>query len=268
MATVAVLGCGPAGLFCAQALALHNLDPVIISRKQKSVIYGAQYLHKPIPGLSSQRSAGVIKTMRIGQEEVYAQRVYGNAQHVTSWKKVRARVEAWDLRGTYDVAWEKFQPNIVDLMLGPDDIAEYTSSFDLVISTIPLWSICQNPKEHRFNSVDILVKKEVSFVELGIPEQVDNWVIYNGRREHNWYRASSIFGHKSVEARSHPSIVNEAGWESGFKVVNTNCDCHPNVVRAGRMGRWTGGVLTHHAFESAIQALADQFGVMSPGSVS
>jgi hypothetical protein len=62
--------------------------------------------------------------------------------------------------------------------------------------------------------------------------------------------SSRIFGHESTEARAQPAHRQEAGWESGFKVVNNNCDCHPNIVRAGRMGLWTGGVLTHHAFET------------------
>jgi hypothetical protein len=56
------------------------------------------------------------------------------------------------------------------------DVDEYTSSFDLVISTIPLWTICENPKEHRFNSVPILVKKEVEARRCPI----ENWVSYNG----------------------------------------------------------------------------------------
>lgn len=229
-----------------------------MSKKQKSNIYGAQYLHKPIPGLSSQAPDGAIKTMRVGKQEVYADRVYGNAQHVTSWAKVRPLASAWDLRKTYDTAWEKFRPNIMDITIAPDDVAEYTSSFDLVISTIPAWSICMKPNQHRFNSVPILVKKEVNDVQF----PYENWVVYNGTRQYDWYRASRIFGHTSAEARSQPRLMNLANWESGFKVVSTNCDCHPNVVRAGRMGRWTGGVLTHHAFEATLHAIAEQFGAI------
>lgn len=149
------------------------------------------------------------------------------------------------------------------MVIEPVDIEEYTSQFDLVISTIPLWAICMKPKEHRFNSVSIIVKKSIDEGMAGIPMYKDNWVIYNGSKGYDWYRASSIFGHRSVEARALPPLVNMPGWESGFKVVNNNCDCHPNVVRAGRMGRWTGGVLTHHAFETTIEAISTHFGIMS-----
>jgi hypothetical protein len=257
------LGCGPAGLFAAQALSMHGFNPVILSKKQKSEIYGAQYLHKPIPGLSSQRPDGQIKTVRRGRPEVYAQRVYGNAQHLTSWHRVEPVVDAWDLRLIYGRAWNKFQENIADVTFGPEDIAELTSEFDLVVSTIPLWSICREPKEHRFNSAAILVKKIPGKSNLNT-----NWVVYNGTREDQWYRSSSIFGYRSFEARSHPKLLSDSGWESGFKVIDTNCDCHPNIVRAGRMGKWTRGVLTHHAFETTVEAIADQFGAVQPGSWS
>jgi hypothetical protein len=264
MATVAVLGCGPAGLFAAQALSLHGFNPVILSKKQKSVIYGAQYLHKPIPGLSSQRADGVIRTIRAGREDIYAHRVYGAGQAVTSWRSVRPLADAWDLRSTYDRAWNKFQESIADIALAPDDIAELTSEFDLVISTVPLWSICLKPKEHSHDSLSILVKKDLE--EL-IVVQDENWVLYNGTHDHDWYRASQIFGHTSAEARANPTLVaSQHGWEIGFKVIGNNCDCHPNVVRAGRMGLWTRAVLTHHAFEKACEAIADQFGVVTPGA--
>lgn len=249
-------------MFAAQALSLHGFNPVILSKKQKSVIYGAQYLHKPIPGLSSQTPSGCIKTIRRGRPEVYAERVYGNAQHLTSWHRVEPVVKAWDLRVIYERAWEKFQDNIADITFGPEDIAELTSEFDIVVSTIPLWSICLNPKEHRFNSAAILVKK---FPQSHIG---NNIVVYNGTRYDDWYRSSNIFGHRSYEARSHPKLLSDSGWESGFKVIDTNCDCHPNVVRAGRMGKWTRGVLTHHAFETTIEAIANQFGSVQPGAWS
>jgi hypothetical protein len=235
-----------------------------MSKKQPSVIYGAQYLHKPIPGLSSQRPDGNIRTLRVGRPEVYAKRVYGNGQHVTSWTKVLPLVPAWNLRETYERAWQKYKDNIADMTVSPTDVAELTSEFDLVISTIPLWSICLLPNEHRFNSVSILVKKDVHLRRPIAKEE--HWVIYNGTNQHDWYRASVIFGCPSIEARSHPKLVNQAGWESGFKVVDTNCDCHPNIVRAGRMGLWTRGVLTHHAFETTLGAIAEQFGAMSPGT--
>lgn len=257
MPTVAVLGCGPAGLFVAQALSLHGIEHVIISKKQQSQIYGAQYLHKPIPGLSPSLPTGDITTIRVGRPEVYAERVYGVGKMVTSWDRVVPEAPAWDLRETYDAAWEKFSDKIMDWTVSPQEVKEFSAQFDLVISTVPLWAICERPKEHFFHSVDILVNKSI-----GLEAEIDapNWVVYNGTWKSPCYRISNIFGHPSGEARIDPALVQKPGWELGFKVAGTNCDCHPAVLRAGRMGTWERGVLTHHAFERTLVALHDHFG--------
>jgi hypothetical protein len=39
------------------------------------------------------------------------------------------------------------------------------------------------------------------------------------------------------------------------KPLETDCTCWPKVVRAGRFGQWRKGVLTHHAYEMAMQVL-------------
>lgn len=270
MPTVAVLGCGPAGLFAAQALSLHGIEPAIISKKKKSELYGAQYLHKPIPGLSSQLPTGSISTYRVGSPEVYAERVYGWGTTLTSWDRVVPLAEAWDLRSTYDAAWDKFSDDIVDTAVSADDVGEFGAQFDLVISTIPLWSICAKSNKHFFKSQNILVRKilvrnGITFDEAPVEivnDKDENWVVYNGTHQFSWYRASYIFGHSCFEARSEPAFQINKLWEPGFKVVGTDCDCHPAVIRAGRMGTWTRGVLTHHAFERTIEAISEQFGIM------
>jgi len=257
-------------MFAAQALSLHGIEPVIISKKQKSELYGAQYLHKPIPGLSSPAPTGSISTYRVGTPEVYAERVYGWGTALTSWDRVVPLAAAWDLRKTYDVAWEKFSDDIVDTTICADEVSEFGAQFDLVINTIPLWAICAKPSEHMFKSQNILVRKDIQFLEVPFFDhrQDENWVVYNGTHAFSWYRASYIFGHASVEARSEPAIQINKLWEPGFKVVGTDCNCHPSVIRAGRMGTWTRGVLTHHAFERTIEAISEQFGVMPSGQAN
>jgi len=240
---------------------MHGLEPAIISKKQKSVIYGAQYLHKPIPGLSSQLPASRIRTIRAGAPEVYAERVYGMGTMRTSWERVEPVAQAWDLRETYDAAWEEFKDEIVDLAISPSEVVEFTSQFELVISTIPAWAICLKPNEHYFKSISILVQKNIDLRDDPVVGDLgDNWVVYNGTHDRAWYRASSIFGHTSVEARSEQALLNNKKWEPGFKIVGTDCDCHPAVVKTGRMGRWERGVLTHHAFEQTLAAISDRFG--------
>jgi hypothetical protein len=261
MPTVAVLGCGPAGLFAAQALALHGITPAIISRKRKSVIYGAQYLHRPIPGLSPSNPTGRITTARVGAREVYAERVYGLGTGLSSWDRALPVQDAWDLRSTYENAWSKFSDDIVDMEVGGDDVAEMSATFDLVISTVPAWSICQNPAAHNFDSVAFLFRKEFDPEEIP-PNLPPNFVVYNGTHDYDWVRCSNIFGYPSAEAPMSNRLVEQGGWEAGFKVVGNNCDCHPAIVKAGRMGTWQKGVLTHNAWDRTIQAMSEQFGMM------
>ena len=57
---VAVLGCGPAGLIAAWAAEQAGADVQIYSKKVQSIIPGSQYLHGPIPGVSSPYAEGVV----------------------------------------------------------------------------------------------------------------------------------------------------------------------------------------------------------------
>lgn len=49
---IAILGCGPSGLVAAHAAMQININKrvSVFSRNLRSPIYGAQYLHQPIPG--------------------------------------------------------------------------------------------------------------------------------------------------------------------------------------------------------------------------
>lgn len=258
MPTVAILGCGPAGLFAAQAFAVHGHHAAIISRKTKSEIYGAQYLHKPIPEFCNTEPDGYIKTTRLGTREGYAKRVYGRVTTKTSWDKVQDEPQpAWDLRRAYDRAWNKFESIIVDSELGSELVKEFIAHFDIVVSTIPLWSICERQAIHKFKTVPIMVSKEMEYT--GLPDHYDKrngGVVYNGTEYGSWYRTSTIFGHQSTEATTcNKPVMN--GWDIGFKVAGTNCNCHPDLIKAGRMGKWERGVLTHHAFSTSVEALAE-----------
>lgn len=169
----------------------------------------------------------------------------------------------YDLRWSYEVAWKKFEKNIVDMTIDSSDVRDLLATADLVISTIPLWSICVGA--HTFESIPIVVTKTIhpSLLIYGEHAGGGNFVIYNGGDQGSWYRASRIFGHESVEARADPRLPRPGGgWEAGFKIVGNDCDCHPTLVRAGRMGKWQRGELTHHAFETATAALSDRLGLV------
>lgn len=256
---VGILGCGPAGLFAAQAAQMLGHEVVIVSRKVKSVIYGAQYLHKPIPGLSVPASKGTVKTYRLGTAERYAARVYGNGKRRTSYDIAPDEQDAWDLRSTYNVAWEKFSDQINHQLLDGDAAIQYQAICDKVISTVPLWAICMHPEAHKFDSVSIMVIRRMEYTGLSdFFGSGSNGVVYNGTNYGHWYRTSHVFGHSSTEAVANPEFLKEnRDAEPGFKIVGTNCNCHPGIIKAGRMGKWKPRILTHHAFEDTIQALAD-----------
>jgi hypothetical protein len=261
MATIAVLGCGPAGLFAAHAVKLHGFEPRIFSIKKKSFIYGAQYLHAALPELTIPAPDAVVKTTRVGRGSAYAERVYGDVNKLTSWSRVQPEQPAWDMRKTYERAWDVYEDNIIDIRLDGGDIADFSANFELVISTVPAWTICMNPM-HQFKSVPIFVKQDFDIADtpgFKLPPE-DNWVVYNGTKVGDWYRMSRIFGHRSLEARATPTLLHQ-GYELGFKIVSNTCDCHPNVVRAGRMGKWVSGELTHHAFLTALDAVSEFSGV-------
>src|SRR5262245_30082364 len=164
-ASVAILGCGPAGLFAAQALTLHGIQPAIISQKQKSLIYGAQYLHKRIPGLTPVAPQSYITTYYLGDPTLYARRVYGVDSAPTSWPAETDGAPVgkaiWNLRAAYDWAWKTFESRIVDQMLDYRDVRDFELQFDLVISTIPLWRICAKPRGHSFYSRPTLYKQSI-----------------------------------------------------------------------------------------------------------
>jgi hypothetical protein len=130
---------------------------------------------------------------------------------------------------------------------------------DLLVSTVPLWVICKRQDTHKFRTVSIMVTKRMEYTGLRTFFGGDtHGIIYNGTTYGNWYRTSHIFGHSSTEASDPDFLKDNPDAEPGYKIVGNNCDCHPNIIRAGRMGKWERGVLTHHAYEDTIKAIAER----------
>lgn len=257
--TVCVLGCGPAGLFAAHAIAMAGGVPVIASRKVKSEFPGAQYLQRPIPGICQPEPDGHIRTYVLGTKEKYAELVYGDPTVATSWPQYTGAPEpAWDLRAAYDIAWDMYEDQIIDTELAPNDVEEMTSTFPVVLSAIPAWELCKCRAQHKFDQMTIAVNRFIYWH----PPQKDppNFVIYNGSGHGAWYRTAKIFGHESTEAIP-AKVADMSDWRVGYKILGNNCDCHPNMTRVGRLGTWKRGVLTHHAFDSALAAYHERLAV-------
>lgn len=260
-APVVVLGAGPAGLLAAHAVALAGGQPVIYSapgpdgEAARSEISGATFLHEPIPDLTSAAPDGAIHFVKVGTREGYAYKVYGSRFAPCSWDKFdEGQRPAWALQPVYEDLWERYSGNIVPMKLDGETLDEIIENFPSIVSTIPAHVLCERTEDgkklHSFSSRPIWITNHVSSATHVIKEtrKADNVIVYDGvpGAIGGRYRASVIFGHESTEfAEETPAAV------IGMKILRpTECDCRSEIVRAGRWGSWTPGVLVHHAFKT------------------
>ncbi len=270
---IAVLGCGPAGLLAAHASTLNDHSVTIFSRKERSKIHGAQYIHEPIPELCEGDPTEVSFT-KIGDEAGYAYKVYGATNHETSWHAFGGIHRAWPMSGVYSLLWAKYASLIESCEFGPQQMRELLNAdmYDLVFCSLPRQAVCEHqeggPDElaHQFNSARVMF---APYCNLGL----DNVVMYSGRDSEPWYRTSRLFGHDWTEYGTYDPINEEPrdfdplpeGWRVGIKPTTTDCDCfdgYHKLVRIGRFGQWSKRVLVTDAFADALEALPndDPFG--------
>lgn len=249
---VAILGCGPTAMIAAHAVKLSGRQPVMFSKeKAMSPIPGAVYLHSPIADLVDVfNPEGRVIFRKIGDRTHYARKVYGDPDAHVSWLKFGDGEErpAWSLQKAYEKLWEKYEHLIIEQSISAPDLSAMTVDYPLVISSIPAAEICERPYRHYFPRRPIWITDEA---QEGCCE---NEIIYNGDPYDQWCRTSILFGEHSTE---YPSEY--PGAREGYKVMDTNCDCHPSVLRVGRFGKWQRGVLTHHAFRETWTEIFDRF---------
>ena len=255
MKKIIVLGCGPAGLVAAWAARQMESAVLIFAKKRKSHMYGAQYLHWPIPGVPAGNSQKIQYLMR-GDEAGYRAKVYGSKWDGTvSPEDLSEEHLAWDIRVTYDELWDRFGFQVIDQEIGAPTIKLIQEEYhpDLIVSTIPAPSICL--MNHQFVSQDIKAAGEAPDLGIKLPYQCpENTVICNGDPEVSWYRVSNIFGHKTVEWPEwvNPPIPSTAVVQ---KPLRHDCTCYPEVLRVGRYGAWRKGYLVHHVYDDVVRAI-------------
>jgi hypothetical protein len=241
---IAVLGCGPAGLLVAHACAMADKDFVIFSRKQRSRIGGAQFLHTPIPELTGEAADTFLNFLFWGDIEGYAQKVYGDPQADVSWGSYEPGFHAaWNMQAAYDKLWAMYAREIVDTDLNPLMMEAISADHAQVFSTVPLPSLCFDPT-HRFFSQDVWIVDGG-----GAPHDS---VIYNGLANISWYRECRIFGTGFQEWPYEPRALQSVKIS---KPLRTNCDCWHHAYKFGRYGKFQKKVLINHAFEEARDAL-------------
>lgn len=257
MATVAVLGCGPAGLLAAHGVAQHGHTVTIHALKVRSKIGGAQYIHQPIPGLIffDHVPKGQALYKQAGTREGYASKVYGDPAAPVSWDRYPpGTYEVWSMQGVYDQLWSMYQAQIFAERLDFERMCQLQQEYDHVISSVPLPAICGDHNgEHGFDRQRVWI----DYGPAGSPGP--NVIIYDGTREVSWYRYSNLFGWHGWEYSFDPSEHRDM-WKPHFEIqkvdkpLSTDCNCWtdtPGVTLVGRYGKWSKDVLAHHAYVEA-----------------
>lgn len=291
MTQVAILGAGPAGLLAALAVEQSGHRPTIFAKGEPSKMFGAMYLHRAIPGLhegdSPEFEITVIKT---GSREGYAYNVYGKQDAACSWEKFDSGVTfGWDLKKAYEQLWDRYERFIRPFEINDKHMGSICSNYPLVLNSIPAKSLCI--RDHEFAKQDIWVVHGDGSGHLIPNVNDDNMMYYNGvpwdgsfdsdayqaqgmepielgppyMKGHDWYRFSQINKYQAWEYSREPAWA----WDpedgdglsrfksQGIKPLWTNCGCwmeYKSMFRIGRFGTWQKGVLTHHAYEFALEA--------------
>lgn len=244
-----VLGAGPAGLFAAHAASITNNDVFVFSKKRKSYMRGAQYLHAPIPMLSGEPFQVEYKLE--GEVDGYRQKIYKDHRTQVSVESLVGKHLAWDMREAYDRAWNVYEPYIQNVDLDLKGVRELVEGMkpDLIISSIPANMICEDP-EHMFF-------QEKVWVTEAYRGTTPNTVLCSGDLDVPWYRTSNIGGWHNTEYPEHTKPPLSSDKVHGVtKPLKTSCVClellaaehDAEVLRVGRYGTWTKGVLSHSAF--------------------
>lgn len=245
---VAVLGSGPSGMMAAWAAKNYGADVQIFSPGKRSVIAGAQYLHKPIPGIDVKKM--ILTYRKYGTAAGYATKLYGNPDARCSWSEYGAgKHAAYPLATAYAVAWAGLQGSLVTATITPSNLAGLMKNFDLVVSTIPKPSLCI--RRHSFTEKFVFItRKTPPELETVTP----NTILYNGYEVDPWYRSSNIGGEVSTEY-----LHEVQGSHRVSKPLENKCNCWAGsgILFAGRYGRWEKGVLVHQAYGEVERALLE-----------
>jgi hypothetical protein len=222
----------------------------IFSKKRRSEMFGAQYLHRPIPGLSDFPAVHSIEYKLLGSVDEYRRKVYGDRAVKVSPEMLPEVQDAWDIRSAYYKAWALYADRIQNVEISPGWLGTVGPQFDKLVSSLPSPVLCHD-ESHKFNSESVWAIGDAPERGVFVPISVDRFtVLLNGHSDTGWYRASNVFGYQTVEwpAGRKPPIE---GVAPVTKPISSDCDCFPNVVRVGRYGTWTKAVLVHTAFQIA-----------------
>lgn len=275
---VAILGCGPTGLLAAHACAIYNVDFKIFSKKRKSFLFGSQYLHEPIPGISDFDDSVDITYQTIGSPVEYRRKVHGTAwDGIIAPEDFEKHDRAWNIRQAYDVLWRKYANRIghYEIPAKPDGQSTvghvnyshaeqnlHLSEYDLVISTVPrtYWRLPGDQFIHSKGWVLGDAPELGEFCPFSTDE--DNMIVCDGTKDVGWTRLSRVFGYTSIEwpEGARPPIPGVAEIIKPLRFESGGVPWPENWLFTGRYGEWRKGVLVTDAFTQVLKAIDEKRG--------
>src|ERR1700754_4864038 len=249
----------------AHAAAQCGHDIKIVSKKRKSEMFGAQYLHREIIDVDCGRPK-LIEYKLLGTTNGYRDKVYGPGYKGTvSPEELEESHTGWNIRRAYDDLWDMYSTFIIDMVVEGKDLKEggllAELNPDLIISSLPAPALCVG-KECHFEDQNIWAIGDAPERGPFDPTHAaePNSVVCNGEPDIGWYRSANVFGRSTTEwpSRRKPPVE---GVAQVVKPLTNNCTCFPDVIRVGRYGKWQKGILSHSAYYEVmdrLDALGDQ----------
>lgn len=262
---VAVLGCGPSGLVSVHAAVNNGCDVDIYSKYRKSQLFGSQYLHSPIPGMTRASDSVTVTYVNNGSPHDYRRKAHGAAwDGIVAPEDFETEHLAWNIRECYDKLWGAYHYFINPLDISGDvgelDTNIKFDSYDLVVSSLPrpVWSVGRNFGD-RFVSSKGWALGDAPEEGRMVPYQApDNTIICDGTADVAYTRLSRVFGYTTVEwphrdghkppVEGVAEITRPLKYEPG---INNPAD---QFLHVGRFGTWTKGVLVTDAYDEVDKA--------------
>lgn len=267
---VYVLGAGPAGLLATHAAVTKGYDVKVFSKPDlagsvaKSDLYGCQYLHESIPGITYTIDGRPVDYILQGSVEGYRRKVYGdNWQGSVSPDEYGPEINhhAWNLRHAYDMLWDMYSKLTIPTTLNPVNVGNlYEDDRAYVLNTLPAPALCRDMESHKFPSQQIWAMGSGNPLHAqlrALPYTAPDMTVQcNGDRDTGWYRAATVFGYSTIEwpEGRKPPI---SGVVPVSKPLSTDCTCWQGErgFRLGRFGKWQKGVLVHTAYFETLKLL-------------
>lgn len=245
------------------ALVVGGVDDIRVFSKfkgkgpRKSEMFGAQYLHSPIPGMTTTAPV-TVKYKLTGTAEEYRNKVYGPTYNgPVSPEELAGEHDAWDIRSTYDELWDAYSGLVEQVELTPQHVAQIVLASEMVVSSVPAPILCMRPGIHTFHASQVQALGDAPERGQLIPYRTqvpNNTVSCNGESSPSWYRLSRLFDYATVEWAGNVTVP-LSGVATVQKPLYTDCSCFPSIRRVGRYGKWVKGSLSHEAFQDVLAEL-------------